>query len=47
MQRTESSRLLVVEQDRLVGIISLKDLLQFLNLKMELEAAEETGFRTK
>lgn len=37
MQRTDSSRLLVMEGDRLVGIISLKDLLRFLNLKIELE----------
>ena len=39
MQRTGSSRLLVIEGDRLVGIISLKDLLRFLNLKLELEGA--------
>jgi CBS domain-containing protein len=37
MQRTGSSRLLVMDQDRLVGIVSLKDLLRFLNLKLELE----------
>jgi Zn-dependent protease len=37
MQRTGSSRLLVTEGDRLVGIISLKDLLRFLELKIELE----------
>jgi Zn-dependent protease/CBS domain-containing protein len=36
MQRTGSSRLLVVEDDRLVGIISLKDLLRFFQLKIEL-----------
>jgi Zn-dependent protease/CBS domain-containing protein len=39
MQRTGSSRLLVTEGDRLAGIISLKDLLRFLNLKLELEGA--------
>jgi Zn-dependent protease/CBS domain-containing protein len=39
MQRTGSSRLLVTDEDRLVGIISLKDLLRFLNLKLELESA--------
>jgi CBS domain-containing protein len=38
IQRTGNSRLLVTEGDRLVGIVSLKDLLRFLNLKMELEA---------
>jgi Zn-dependent protease/CBS domain-containing protein len=37
MQRTGSSRLLVTQDDRLVGIISLKDLLRFLNLKIELD----------
>ena len=37
MSRTGASRLLVVEGDRLLGILSLKDLLQFFALKMELE----------
>jgi Zn-dependent protease/CBS domain-containing protein len=37
MQRTGSSRLLVTEGDQLRGIVSLKDLLRFLSLKMELE----------
>jgi CBS domain-containing protein len=37
MQRTGSSRLLVMDGDRLMGIISLKDLLRFLDLKIELE----------
>lgn len=37
MQRTGSSRLLVAEGDRLVGIISIKDLLRFLQLKMHLD----------
>jgi Zn-dependent protease len=40
MQRTGFSRLLVTEGDRLVGIISLKDLLRFLQLKMELEEGD-------
>ncbi len=40
MQRTGSSRLLVTEADRLVGIVSLKDLLRFLDLKIELENSE-------
>ena len=38
MQRTGSSRLLVSNGDQLLGIVSLKDLLRFLNLKMELES---------
>jgi CBS domain-containing protein len=37
MNRTGSSRLMVVEGDRLVGLIALKDLLQFLSLKLALE----------
>jgi predicted transcriptional regulator len=43
MQRGGVSRLLVTEGDRLVGIVSLKDLLRFLNLKLELEGAEGNG----
>jgi CBS domain-containing protein len=31
------SRLLVVEKGHLVGIVTLKDLLNFLSLKVELE----------
>lgn len=37
MQRTGSSRLLVTEGDHLLGIVSLKDLMRFLNTKMALE----------
>jgi Zn-dependent protease/CBS domain-containing protein len=37
MGRTRTSRLLVVEGDRLAGIITLKDLLDFLTLKIQLE----------
>jgi Zn-dependent protease/predicted transcriptional regulator len=37
MNRTGSSRLMVIDGNRLVGIISLKDLLKFLELKVELE----------
>jgi Zn-dependent protease/CBS domain-containing protein len=40
MQRTGLSRLLVVEGESLVGIVSLKDLLRFLHLKLELEGEE-------
>jgi len=39
MSRTGDSRLLVVDGDRLLGILALKDLLQFFTLKMELEEA--------
>jgi hypothetical protein len=34
---------LVAEGDRLVGILSLKDLLSFLYLKIELEGADAEG----
>ena len=37
MSRSGASRLMVVEDDRLVGILALKDLLRFLALKVELE----------
>lgn len=37
MHKTGNSRLLVVEGDRLVGILTLKDLMAFLSLKVELE----------
>ncbi len=38
MSRNRSARLIVAEGDRLVGILSLKDLLKFFSLKMELES---------
>lgn len=37
MNRTGSSRLMVVEGERLVGILTLKDMLNFLSLKIEME----------
>jgi Zn-dependent protease/CBS domain-containing protein len=37
MSRTRNSRLMVVDSQRLVGVITLKDLLSFLSLKMDLE----------
>jgi Zn-dependent protease/CBS domain-containing protein len=40
MRNTGRSRLLVVEGERLVGIVSLKDLLSFLHLKLELGGEE-------
>jgi Zn-dependent protease len=40
MGQSHSSRLMVVDGDRLVGIITLKDLLEFLALKIELEGQE-------
>ena len=40
MQRTGNSRMMVIDQGRLVGVITLKDLLQFLSLKLDLEGEE-------
>ena len=37
MARTGSGRLMVIEENRLVGVITLKDMLKFLSLKLELE----------
>ena len=37
MSRTQNSRLMVVEGSQLVGVITLKDLLSFLSLKLDLE----------
>lgn len=40
LSRSAKSRLLVVENDRLVGILSLRDLMKFLSLKFDLEQAK-------
>lgn len=44
MHRNSLSRLMVVDGGRLVGIISLKDLLRFLSLKLDLEGSERMLF---
>ena len=41
MNRTRASRLMVIDQGRLIGIIALKDMLEFLSLKIELEFGED------
>jgi CBS domain-containing protein len=41
MERTGSSRLLVTEGDQLVGIVSLKDLMRLLQLKLGFENENE------
>ena len=43
MRRLGVSRLLVAAGDKLLGIVSLKDLLHFLDLKLELEAEKGAG----
>jgi len=40
MSKSGASRLMVVEGDRLLGILALKDLLKFLALKIELEGTQ-------
>jgi Zn-dependent protease/predicted transcriptional regulator len=45
MRRTGKSRLMVMDQGRLVGVISLKDLLKFLSMKMDLEGSEAGSLR--
>jgi predicted transcriptional regulator len=37
MNRTNASRLIVVDGDRLVGVITLKDIMKVLSLKADLE----------
>ena len=37
MNRTGNSRLMVVEGENLIGVVTLKDMLKFLNLKIDLE----------
>jgi Zn-dependent protease/predicted transcriptional regulator len=37
MNRTGNSRLMIVEENRLLGIVTLKDMLKFLALKIDLE----------
>ncbi len=37
MQRTRKSRLMVIEHGELVGVLTLKDLLEYLSLKIDLE----------
>ncbi len=37
MRKTNSSRLMVVDKDKLVGVIALKDIMELLSLKVDLE----------
>jgi len=47
MRSTGVSRLLVVEDGHLVGIVSLKDLLRFLDLKLQLEGPDDEARRPR
>ena len=40
MSRTGNGRLLVAEGHRLVGVITLKDIMRFLSVKLDLEESE-------
>jgi predicted transcriptional regulator len=37
MNRTGNTRLIIMANNRLVGIVALKDILKFLSLKLDLE----------
>jgi Zn-dependent protease/CBS domain-containing protein len=41
MQRSGQSRLFVTEADRLIGVLTLRDLLQYLSVKSELQAGSD------
>lgn len=43
MNRSGASRLMVVDSNRLVGIVTLRDLMKFLAIKMELEGGGGNG----
>jgi CBS domain-containing protein len=47
MHRNSHSRLMVVDDNKLVGIISLKDLLRFLSLKLDLEGGVSVLFKDR
>jgi Zn-dependent protease/predicted transcriptional regulator len=43
MHRTQNGRLLVIEGGRLVGVVTMKDMLKFLSLKLDLEGESAAG----
>jgi len=43
MNRTQNGRLLVARGERLLGIVTLKDMLKFLSMKLDLEGDEDVG----
>jgi Zn-dependent protease/predicted transcriptional regulator len=45
ISRTQNSRLLVTERDRLVGIVTLRNLMNYLNVKLDLEGADMAALR--
>jgi predicted transcriptional regulator len=47
MNSTGNSRLMVVEGNILLGVISLKDMLKFMALKLDLETSEKTASKSE
>ena len=45
MSRTQNGWFLVMEGDRLLGVVTLKDMLKFLSLKLELKGPEKADLR--
>jgi predicted transcriptional regulator len=45
MNKTGNSRLMVVQDSRLVGVVALKDMLKFLAVKLDLEGEESSVIR--
>jgi Mg2+/Co2+ transporter CorC len=45
MNRTGNSRFLVMEDNRLVGVLTLKDVLRFLSVRLDLEQPEKVNQR--
>ena len=41
MHRTQNGRFLVMEGERLIGVVTLKDMLKFLSVKLDLEESEK------
>lgn len=47
LRETEAPRLLVTESDHLVGIVGLKDLMNFLDMRLELEGGNNAAARRR
>jgi hypothetical protein len=45
MHRTQNGRFLVMEGERLTGVVTLKDMLKFLSVKLDLEESETLDAR--
>jgi hypothetical protein len=47
MHKSANGRLLVTEHGVLVGIVTLKDMLKFLSIKLDLESAADAGLASR